>query len=320
MESFVIGIDIGGTMIKGGAFDLRRTCLRKDSIATDAARGQECVLQNIQTLVCRLSGRKAQPRAIGIGIAGVLDRQRSMLLESPNLPLLNQMPLRERLASSLGIPVFLENDANCAALGELWCGAGVSFDNFLLFTIGTGIGSGVILNRGLWTGEEGKAGEFGHMIVNPGGADCACGKKGCLEAEASGSAMVRNARVALASGASSVLTGLCNGDLKLITPEHIYHGACGGDPLCIEILHAAAGFLAVGMANVNNLLDLHRFIIGGGVSAAFHLVSGWMLSETRRQVFAVSKEKIAIFISQLGNDAGMYGAGMRALHGIGVQS
>jgi glucokinase len=267
------------------------------------------VLQNIIRLARHLSSASIAPSAVGIGIAGVLDSRRTTLLESPNLPQLHNAPLKELLESELRIPVLLENDANCGALGELWAGAGRALDNFLFFTIGTGIGAGLILNGRLWSGENGKAGEFGHVIVNPSGAQCACGRHGCLEAHASGSAITRLAREGLAQGRQTSLQSLLHDRPDAVTPESVYHEAVKGDRFCLDIFHEAARFLAIGIANVNNLLDIHSFIIGGGVSKALHLVEGYLLNETRQRVFGVSKERIHVSLTKLGNDAGIYGAG-----------
>lgn len=312
MTQFVIGIDIGGTMIKGGLFDLNGSLLAKASQPTAHASGVHNFLDSVSSLVDQLSRYGHETAAVGIGIAGILDFSRSTLLESPNLQSLNGTALRDLLTRRLGVPVLLENDANCAALGELWVGSGKDLTSFLLYTIGTGIGGGLVLNRRLWIGEQGKAGEFGHMIVNPHGALCKCGKKGCLEAEASGSAIVRLARNALRTGMSTSLLDYMDNKNDFITPEHVYNAARAGDTLCLNILRRCAEYLAVAMSNVNNLLDIHHFIIGGGVGAAIGLVQEYLLFQTQNMIFSSSKQSIRLLMAHLGNDAGMYGAGFLA--------
>lgn len=316
MNGYIIGIDIGGTMIKGALFDLQGGLIKKDETSTRAEKGQEKFIENIISFVNLLQKETGKASSLGIGIAGVLDKERETLLESPNLPLLKNVPLKKLLESELGIPVFIENDANIAALGELWAGDGKGIDNFLLLTLGTGIGSGLILNGDLWTGETGKAGEFGHAVVNPDGAQCACGKKGCLEAHSSGSAMVRMAREALAKGRESSLQNLYKNNPDALTPKAIYTEAKNGDELCLEIFKEAARFLAIAISDVNNLLDIHNFIIGGGVSKASHIFEAGLREEVKKRVFSVSKEKIRIIISKLGNDAGIFGAGYLAKNGV----
>lgn len=319
MHKHIIGIDIGGTMIKGALFDRQGVLIKKESVPTADEGGQEQFIETIVSLAAILGSAVPAVASIGIGIAGVLDAKRTTLLESPNLPRLHELQLKQMLESKISVPVLLENDANCAALGELWAGAGRGVSNFLFFTLGTGIGSGLILNGRLWTGEQGKAGEFGHIIVNPLGALCACGKQGCLEAHASGSAITRMACEALARGDASSLQSLYRESSDALTPERIYLEARNGDVLCNAVYREAAQYLAIGIANVNNLLDIHTFIIGGGVSKAMHLVETYLLEEVTKRVFEVSRERIRISVSQLGNDAGVYGAGYMALHGLSQQ-
>jgi len=316
MNSHLLGIDIGGTMIKGALFNNSGSIIAKGEIPTGGDKGVDHFIGNIISLVETLQ-KKSPAVALGVGIAGLLDRERRILLESPNLPLLNNLPLQDHLSSRLQMPVFIENDANTAALGELWAGDGRDIQNFLLFTLGTGIGGGLILDGKLWTGDFGKAGEFGHVIVEPGGALCGCGKLGCLEAYSSGSAMVRIAREALINGIPSSLKAMYDKNPGDITPKVLYIEARSGDALCNNIFHEAARYLARAISNVNNLLDIHTFIIGGGVSKASEIFHAGLLQEVQNLVFSMSKDKISIIISKLGNDAGVYGAGYLAIQGIG---
>ncbi|MCX8044312.1 MAG: ROK family protein [Desulfobacterota bacterium] len=311
-QDFYIGIDIGGTVIKAGLFNADGVLHRKLSIPTPRKRSIDHFLDALVTAVQQLCPDLDPTPPIGIGIAGILDFERTTVLESPNLPFLQGVKVFDLAYNRFNTSVFLENDANCAALGELWVGEGKDLDNFLLYTIGTGIGSGIILDKKLWTGEQGKAGEFGHIIVNPNGSLCSCGKVGCLEAEASGSAIIRSARQALLSGASSALLYQVGTGFDEVTPEHVYHAACAGDSTCLEILRQCATFLAIGMSNVNNLLDIHHFIIGGGVGTALRLVHDHLSKMTKKMLFNVSKEKLTIHYAALGNDAGMFGAGFLA--------
>jgi len=316
MNKHLLGIDIGGTLIKGALFDNSGSMVTRAEIPTGGDRGVDHFIENIIALAGTLQKKGPSASALGVGIAGLLDRERRILIESPNLPLLNNLPLKEYLCSRLQMPVFIENDANVAALGELWVGDGRDIQNFLLFTLGTGIGGGLILNGKLWTGDLGKAGEFGHVIVEPGGAQCGCGKCGCLEAHSSGSAMVRIAREALAGGMASSLKTLYDTNPENITPKAIYIEARKGDALCNNIFHEAARYLAQAISNVNNLLDIHTFIIGGGVSKASEIFHAGLMQEVQNRVFSMSKDKISIIISRLGNDAGVYGAGFLAMQGF----
>ena len=310
---YIIGIDIGGTIIKGAVFSTQGRPVQASSIETQAYQGTEKALSNLLSLVNSLQEKGGRCSAIGIGVAGVLDAKKERLLQSPNLKNLENVNLKSFLAEAVQLPVYLENDANAAALGEQWAGAGRDIENFLLITLGTGIGSGLVLNGDLWTGENGKAGEFGHMIVEQGGEPCACGKKGCLEAYSSGEAISRMAREALQSGACSSLKNLSGGDLDHIDAEMVCHAAQNGDTVAIEVYRRAARYLAIGIANVNNLLDIHHVILGGGVSKAFNLFAAVLIEEVKRQVFRISQDRIIIVPSQLGSEAGIYGAAYLAL-------
>lgn len=318
MQNYCIGIDIGGTVIKGALFASNGSLVQKRSVETLADKGRDAVLKNLTALIHSLHSTDKRVSAVGIGVAGVLDQHKEVLLQSPNIKVLEQVPLQKMLGESLHLPVFLENDANAAALGEKWAGAGRELDNFLLITLGTGIGGGFILNNELWSGENGKAGEFGHMVVATDGQLCSCGKRGCLEAYSSATAIKRMAQDALRAGACSGLQNLSGGDFSAIDAEMVHQAALQGDAVSRNVFKQMARYLAIGISNVNNLLDIHSFIIGGAVSNAFEVFGPFLLDEVKRQVYRISRDTIRIFVSELGNDAGAYGAaylGLQRLKG-----
>ncbi len=310
--SHYIGIDIGGTMIKGALFDAEGGLLKKNEAPTQASLGPKKMIENIISAITALQQSGTDAAACGIGIAGVLDKERKLLIESPNLADIDHYPLKQVLQDAVNLPCFIENDANVAALGELWAGDGKNLNNYLLLTLGTGIGSGLILNKKLWIGENGKAGEFGHVTVNPDGALCGCGKKGCLEAHSSGSAMVRMAREELEAGKKTSLRDLSSSSHDSLTPKAIYTAARSGDQICLDIFSRVAYYLAIAIADVNNLLDIHHFIIGGGVSKGMDIFEAGLMVEINKRIFAVSRDKMHVIISKLGNDAGVIGAGYLA--------
>jgi len=318
MQNYCIGIDIGGTVIKGALFASNGSLVQKRSVETLADKGRDAVLKNLTALIHSLHSTDKRVSAVGIGVAGVLDQHKEVLLQSPNIKVLEQVPLQKMLGESLHLPVFLENDANAAALGEKWAGAGRELDNFLLITLGTGIGGGFILNNELWSGENGKAGELGHMVVATDGQLCSCGKRGCLEAYSSATAIKRMAQDALRAGACSGLQNLSGGDFSAIDAEMVHQAALQGDAVSRNVFKQMARYLAIGISNVNNLLDIHSFIIGGAVSNAFEVFGPFLLDEVKRQVYRISRDTIRIFVSGLGNDAGVYGAaylGLQRLKG-----
>jgi glucokinase len=318
MQNYCIGIDIGGTMIKGALFGSDGQPVLKRSVETRADKGRDAVLNSLTSLIHSLHSTEQRVSSVGIGVAGVLDPQKEGLLQSPNITVLEQVPLKKLLSEALHLPVFLENDANAAALGEQWAGAGRELDNFLLITLGTGIGGGFILQGKLWSGESGKAGEFGHMVVNADGEACACGKRGCLEAYSSATAIKRMAQDALRAGACSGLQNLSGGDFSALDAEMVHQAALQGDAVSRDIFKQMARYLAIGISNVNNLLDIHNFIIGGAVSNSFEVFGPFLLEGINRQVYQISRNKIVIRVSQLGNDAGVYGAAYLALQKINV--
>jgi len=318
MQEYCICIDIGGTMIKGALFGSDGMPLLKRSVETLADKGREAVLKNLTSLIHSLQSTDKRVLAVGIGVAGVLDPQKEALLQSPNITVLEHVPLKKMLSDALHLPVFLENDANAAALGEQWAGAGRELDNFLLITLGTGIGGGFILRGELWSGENGKAGEFGHIVVAADGEACACGKRGCLEAYSSATAIKRMAQDALRAGVCSGLQNLSGGDFPAIDAEMVHQAALQGDAVSLDIFKYMARYLAIGISNVNNLLDIHHFILGGAVSNAFEIFVPFLLEEVKRLVYQVSRNKISIRVAQLGNDAGVCGAAYLALQKINV--
>ncbi len=315
MQTFILGIDIGGTMIKGGLFSVDGQLIRKQSVPTQADASAEALCSGIEELISLLRPENEPVSSLGIGIAGLLTPERDRLIESPNLPALHDVGLKSMLADRLDMSVHLENDANVAALGELWAGAGMGISNFLLFTLGTGIGSGLILNGSLWKGEAGKAGEFGHITVDhsPDAPQCGCGRRGCLEALSSGTAIVRMARDALQADQPTSLQSDFRTCPERLTPEIVYRAAKQGDDLSVSIYRTAACRLGTALGTVNNLLDIHTFIVGGGVSKAFDIMDEIVREEARRRMFSVSHDRLRIMLSRLGNDAGIFGAGFLAL-------
>ncbi|MDC4224400.1 MAG: ROK family protein [Candidatus Manganitrophus sp.] len=195
LSTCVIGIDLGGTYIKGAALDLTGQILSEGKIATEVAQGQERVLNNVTGLIadlCKMSGGRSLA-GVGLGVPGALDFKEGRIIESPNFPGWDNFPIRSQVEKAVGVPVVIENDASAAAMGERWVGAAQNVDNFLLITLGTGVGGGLVLGGKLWPGETGKAGEIGHMKITPDGPPCGCGSTGCLEVYASSTALVRMA-------------------------------------------------------------------------------------------------------------------------------
>lgn len=306
--ALTIGIDVGGTKIAGGVIDEAGTVLitgRRDSPATNT----DAIEAAIEDLVGEL--RKTHPvEAVGVGAAGFIDVERATVMFAPNLAWRDEH-LKHDLESRLNLPVVIENDANAAAWGEFTFGAGADVDDFVLVTVGTGVGGGIVLNGELHRGAFGVAAEIGHIRVVPGGRICGCGNRGCWEQYASGNALVREVRELVEQGSliAQSLLDRAGGDPSAINGPLITEAARDGDAFAIEQLESLGRWLGEGIATLTAVLDPAVVVIGGGVSAA-----GGLLLEPARSSFRANltgrsyRPELEIRAAQLGNTAGMIGA------------
>lgn len=310
LSACIIGIDLGGTYIKGAALDSKGKVLSEGKIETEVALGQTRVLENITGLIADLKRRSGAGSlgGVGLGVPGALDFKEGRIIQSPNFPGWDDFPIRSVIEKAVGVPVIIENDASAAAMGERWVGAARNLDNFLLITLGTGVGGGLVLDGTLWSGETGKAGEFGHMKITPDGPRCGCGSTGCLEVYASSTALVRMAQEEWNRAHGDPLP-----PADWMTSSGLAEAAERHDPIAEAVFRKMAFFLGIGIANVANLLDIHHFIISGGVSNAFHLFEQPLRQEAARRAFGMTPEeafkRIDIRRALLGESAGMIGAG-----------
>lgn len=317
MSKCVVGIDLGGTFIKGAVFDLSGKVLAEGKLQTEVPAGQARVIQNIVALVTELRQRCRNEvlAGVGLGVPGALDFKDGRVIQSPNFPGWENVPIRSWVQKELGVPVVIENDANAAAMGEMWVGAARRLDHFLLITLGTGVGGGLVLNQKLWYGKSGKGGEVGHMRITLDGPPCGCGQQGCLEVYASSSALIRMAKekwneVKKGGHAEPFPSGF-------ETAQGLAECAERNDPMARAVFEKLAFYLGIGITNVANLLDIHHFILSGGVSNAFHLFQEPLRNEVASRVFGMDRETaykiICIEKSLCGENAGMLGAGYLAL-------
>lgn len=301
-KRYSIGIDLGGTnlrvaLVSGEGEIVKRL---KEPTTPDAVAA-------LKNTVESLSGDSVE--GVGIGVAGLIDRDALSVVTSPNLPFLSGARFRD-LGS--GMPVAVENDACAAALGERWMGAGREFRSFVLMTLGTGIGGGIV-HEGMLLDA---ASEIGHMGVEANGERCPCGSFGCLENYASGRAMIAAAREALEEGRESVLRECCGGSIYRMTPEDIYNAALDGDGLAREILRHAGKYLGVGIANMINLMSPEAVILTGGLVGAWDIYVSEAVQEASRRSYRGLFERVKIIRSSLGpEDAGVLGAAALVLHG-----
>ncbi|WP_256840000.1 ROK family glucokinase [Ornithinimicrobium faecis] len=318
-----VGIDVGGTGIKGAAVAQDGT-LRHRSERQTPAQDVDAIAQTIADLVreltdkCRADGDEVG--AVGVACAGFVDAAGGTVLFAPNLAW-RDAPLKARLDEIVGRPIFLENDANAAAWGEFRFGGASEADDMLLVTIGTGVGGGIVSDGELLRGSEGIAAEIGHLRVMPEGNRCGCGNRGCLEAYASGTALVREGRELVGGGSphAGTLSDLCEGDPEQLTGHMITQAATDGDAAATELFADVGRWLGEGVASLVAVLDPELIVIGGGVSEA-----GDLLLEPTRAAFGRQltgrghRRQAEIVLAQLGNDAGMIGAADLAARRAGV--
>jgi glucokinase len=245
---------------------------------------------------------------IGIAAAGIIDTNEGIVTTSPNLPGWRNVPLRDIIAERLGLTTYLINDASAAALGEHRFGAGKGVDNLIYLTVSTGIGGGIIIDGGLYLGADGCAGEIGHMIIETHGPQCNCGKFGCLEALASGSAMTRESVRRLNQGEKSSIIRLVDGRLESITAETVSLAAKKGDPLACDIVARAANYLGIGLANLINIFNPELIVIGGGVSKMGNILLAPTRKTVREIAFKLPARTVRIVRARLGSNAGIKGA------------
>jgi glucokinase len=302
------------------------------TLGTKTVLGRDQVLNDMCEAIRDVSGKyrnTANLLGVGIGVPGIIDMQTGMMRESPNLPGWADYPVRAEIEKRLGAPVILENDANVAALGEKWLGAGRHVGDIAMLTLGTGVGGGIILEGKIWHGMTGMAGEFGHMTVEPDGQQCGCGNRGCLEQYASATAVMRMAREAIANGDAPGLAKAASSDVEFSAKE-IYNLAIQGDEEAKRIFRRVGRALGISLATMVNGLNLEMYVIGGGVSSAWEAFSPAIFEELRQrsmvyaatapadplamssgasgQVEPGSGRKTIITRALLGSDAGLYGA------------
>jgi glucokinase len=317
-KRWVVGVDLGGTNIVVGVLPMNGGdghVLGLREAKTQAYKGAKFVVdrivQMVEDSIAEVAGgndgSKANFAGIGIGSPGPLNRATGTILNTPNLGWRN-FPLRDLISNAVGLPAALDNDANCATYGEWWLGAGRSVDTLVGFTLGTGIGGGIVLNGEIFHGASDVAGEMGHMTLDSTGRKCKCGNYGCLEAYASGPAIALRAVEGIEAGAETVLPDLVNGRLEDITAATVYEGAVLGDAYANEVMKETAKFLGAGVANILNILNPEMVVIAGGVTRAGDHLFVPLRAEVRRRAFKSAQESCSIVPAKLIGTAGVIGA------------
>ncbi len=310
-QKIAIGIDVGGTNIRMARVDETGAIRGILKQPTNARREMTEIVADIALGIKKLIGGDEGPPAqvcgIGLGMPGFLSLQTGVIHSSPNLPTARETPAASFLQELTGLPVFLENDANAAAIGEHWVGAGQGVRNLLCVTLGTGVGSGFILNHAIWHGSNDLAGELGHTVLVPDGLPCRCGRKGCLEAYVSATGIVARTESALGEGKDSSL-GVFHRPGNSLTAQAVYEHAKEGDLLARAIFAETGRCLGIALANVLNMLDLEMIIVGGRVAQAGDLLVRPAIDEVSKTALRAAYHPIPILQARLGDHAGVVGA------------
>ncbi|NTW83076.1 MAG: ROK family protein [Chlorobiaceae bacterium] len=321
MSRWAIGIDLGGTAVKAAIVGEETGIIKHMTVPTETASGPSGVITQLSAIVSDLYRSAsvtldpADFSGIGLGAPGAVDSEKGLLSYPPNLPGWTVFPLRDELRAclrekeELEIPVMIDNDANAAAFGEAVYGAGRYFRDFLLVTLGTGVGGGIILNRKLYRGPNGTAGEIGFMIIDFEGPGIHAGIRGTIESMIGKERIVELAcRMIAESPSGSSVGKLCNHDYTKLSPRHLEYAAKEGDEISLAVWNRVGSILGVGLSNVTALMDIRKFVIGGGISAAGSFIFDPALEQIKRSTLPSMHEGLEIVPALLGNKAGMFGA------------
>ncbi len=312
MPSYAVGIDLGGTSIKGGLVEETGGLVKQRTIDTDAHLGPRHVLDRLTTLVRELRGEvdDGEIEGVGIGSPGAIDWTRSTVRQPPNLPGWTEVNVRDEVHSRLAeqIPVLVENDANAAGLGSAFYGAGRPYDDFIMITLGTGVGGAIIYKNRVFRGSTGAAGEIGHMTIDYEGPFARSGVAGAIEAYLGQRFLSRHARYRLMTREDSVIHQMAEDDLHGITPKMLYDAAVAGDEGAREVLAWAGHKLGCVIGSCVNLLDIRTIVVGGGLSAAGDFILDATRQAVVRFVLPPLRKNLLVIQETLGNEVGMLGA------------
>lgn len=305
MRHYAIGVDLGGTNLRAAAIDTDGIIIEQIEGPTNGTRGNQAVLESIASAIRELreSHGRATLLGIGVGVPGFIDMEKGLITDSPNLPTMKNYPMRDLLSELVQAPVILENDANAAAFGETWMGAGKQVNDLVLLTLGTGVGGGVILGGKIWHGFMGMGGEIGHITVNPTGNPCGCGNVGCLEKHASATA--------LRAMADMLFPG------EDLDARQLNERANDGDEKAKMIFERMGEALGIAIATLSQIFNVQTYALSGGVLPAWPHFAPRMIEEARRRSFNFRHcgSLNQIVPAALGGLAGLYGAAYLPISG-----
>lgn len=308
-DKYAIGVDLGGTNIKIGIVSEKGKLVKNISIKTDANGGPKKVISNISKGIEEiLIKNKYKIQGIGIGCPGVVSIKKGIVEDPPNLPGWKKVKLGPIIKDKFKYPVHIENDANAAAIGELIFGAGKKIDSFVMVTLGTGVGGGIVINKKIFRGEFGAAGEIGHISIDVNGPKCNCGSTGCIEAYAGNSYLKEQIRSELKNYPDSVVWKLIENDLANVSPRIIQAAAEEKDPYAEFVIERMGKQLGVALASLSNSLDISTFIVGGGVAGFGKPLLDAALQTITQRVLIPLRQRVLVIPAKLKNEAGIKGA------------
>ena len=305
---YYIGIDIGGMSVACGITDEKFNIIYKDSVPTEAKKPGEEIVADIIGLVKKVmdkvNAKEADIKSIGIGAPGMLDRENGVIVRSSNINFRNT-EIRKLINEQINVPVYVDNDANCAALGEAVSGSTKAVDNSVMITLGTGVGGGVILNKKIYSGFNGHAGELGHTVIVYDGEPFGCGRKGCWETYASVTALIRQTKKAIEENPDSILAKSVDGEVNGKTAFDAMRNNC---PVGTEVVKQYIKYVAVGIVDIINILMPEMIAIGGGISKEGDALIKPLIEEVTINMYKKMAVPTKIVTATLGNDAGIIGA------------
>ena len=317
MSEMFVGIDLGGTNIKIGLFDSELKLISKTSVATKVDMGPNVVIdkmaQTAKKLLAEAGFSLQDVVAVGIGTPGPAKYSEGIIIKSTNMPTFKNVPICRMLKERLGAPMVFDNDANVACWGEYTVGAGKGVKDMVFFTLGTGIGGGIISNGELVHGCDENGAELGHMVIYPDGRKCNCGQRGCVEAYASADSTARRAHEAIEAGAESSLKKVLE-EKGQITSKDVYEHLANGDKLAKEITDGTAKALAITCINMLHTTEPKRIVFAGGMIAAGDVLLNRIKDFFNEHIWTLKAETVEICFATLGEDAGIIGAAALALH------
>ncbi len=307
---YSIGIDLGGTSIKIGIVNSKGKIVSKLSLPTKAEEGPNIVVSQIKKGIKEIisSHNKLKIDGIGIGSPGVISAKKGTVENPPNFPGWEKVNLKHQLKKSFNYNIFIENDANAAAIGEMIFGSGKKINSFIMITLGTGVGGGIIYNKKIFRGDFGAAGELGHTTIDYNGTKCKCGSYGCIETYVGNNYMVNRVKAELKGNPNSKIMELIDYRFANLTPKIISDAAQTGDRFAVKVISDTGFYLGCALASVANLLDISTFVIGGGVAGFGKLLFNSIEETIKQRVLKPLSPRVKILPAKLQNEAGIKGA------------